>query len=298
MIATLAGSMLAFIPSPSVNGLRLGPVTLRAYGLMIAVGVLAGTWVATKRWEARGGKAELVSDVAVWAVPAGLIGARLYHLITDWQLYRGRELHALYIWEGGLGIWGGVALGALVGIWRVRRAGVNPLYLLDMAAPALPIAQAIGRLGNWFNQELFGMPTTLPWGLQIDNAHRPDGYTQFATFHPTFLYELLWCLGLAWLIVLIERWVRLRRGQSFAIYVAGYTLGRWGIENLRIDPANHVDGIRINAIVAPAVCLIAIVALVWLRRSIHPQPTPSHPLSPSEAGWSEAEGESKSSSAG
>jgi prolipoprotein diacylglyceryl transferase len=257
--------MLASIPSPSSSAIHLGPLQLRAYGLAIAIGVLVAVHLAQRRWSARGGDPADVSRLATWSVIAGLIGARIYHVITDHQRFQGRWLHVFAVWEGGLGIPGGLLAGVVTGVVLARRRGLPAGELLDVVAPAIPIAQAIGRLGNWFNQELFGRPTTLPWGLRIDPEHRPVGYEHVATYHPTFLYEALWNLALAALLVLYER----RRpggrpGRLFAFYVGGYGLGRLWVEALRIDPASHVAGLRVNIWVS----LVAIAgSLVWLRSS-------------------------------
>ena len=239
-------ALLASIPSPSDGAIELGPLQIRAYGLMIALGVLAAVKFASVRWRQRGGNPDDITAVATWAVPAGLIGARIYHVVTDYQRFRGRWLHAFAIWEGGLGIWGGVALGALVGWWVARRRGCDATLMLDACAPAIALAQAIGRWGNWFNQELFGRPTSLPWGLEIDPSHRPDGYVDQATFHPTFLYESLWCLLVIGVVLAVERRYRMRPGGIFAVYVATYTIGRAWIEALRIDDAHHILGLRLN----------------------------------------------------
>src|SRR5947209_6125251 len=212
--------MLASIPSPSDGAIHLGPLQLRAYGLMIAIGVVAAVKFASTRWANRGGNPDDVTAVATLAVPAGLIGARLYHVITDYQRFEGRWLHVFAIWEGGLGIWGGVALGALVGWLVARHRGVDATLMLDCCAPAIAVAQAIGRWGNWFNQELFGRPSTWPWAVEIDRAHRPAGYLQYKTFQPTFLYESLWCLAVFVVIVWAEKRFALRRSQSFWLYVA------------------------------------------------------------------------------
>jgi prolipoprotein diacylglyceryl transferase len=203
--------------------------------------------------------------VASWGVPAGLVGARLYHVATDYQRFQGRWLHAFAVWEGGLGIWGGVALGALVGWLVARRRGCDATAMLDACAPAIPLAQAIGRVGNWFNQELFGRPSTLPWAVRIDADHRPEQYAAFATFHPTFLYELLWNLFVVGVVLLAERRFRFRRGGLFALYVATYTFGRFWIELLRIDDAHHVLGLRLNDWTSIVVFLAA-VAIVVTRR--------------------------------
>jgi prolipoprotein diacylglyceryl transferase len=239
--------ILASIPSPSDNAIKIGGLELRAYGLAIALGVIAAVWIARRRWAARGGDPDDISRIALWAVLAGLIGARLYHVITDHDRFEGRWLHAFAVWEGGLGIPGGLIAGVGVGAFVAHRRGLPVAQLLDVVAPALPVAQAIGRLGNWFNQELFGRPTDLPWGLEIDPAHRPAGYLNVATFHPTFLYEAVWNLALAGGLVLWERHhPNSRPGRLFAFYVAGYAVGRAWVEALRIDPAAHLFGVRWN----------------------------------------------------
>jgi prolipoprotein diacylglyceryl transferase len=261
--------MLAFIPSPSDGAIHLGPLQLRAYGLMIALGVLAGVKVASTRWARRGGNADDVVAVATIAVPAGLVGARLYHVITDYQRFEGRWLHVFAIWEGGLGIWGGVALGGLTGWLVARRRGCDATLMLDMCAPAIPLAQAIGRWGNWFNQELFGRPSKLPWAVKIDVAHRPDKYVAYSTFHPTFLYECLWNLVVVGVVLWAERRLRFRPGGLFALYVATYTFGRFWTELLRIDDAHHILGLRLNDWTSIVVFVLA-SAVVWARR---PQPS-------------------------
>jgi prolipoprotein diacylglyceryl transferase len=215
-------------------------------------------WLTGKRIvERRIGKAEDASAIALWAVPAGIVGARIYHVITDPELFKGQWYRVFYIWEGGLGIWGGIGLGVAVGLLVARRRGIPLLPLLDAAAPGLALAQAIGRWGNYWNQELFGRPTTLPWGLEIDIQNRPDGYTQYATFHPTFLYESLWNLALCGLLLLIDRRHRLRPGRLFVVYVAGYTLARFFIERIRIDTANKILGLRVNEWVSALIFLAA-----------------------------------------
>jgi prolipoprotein diacylglyceryl transferase len=239
--------ILASIPSPSDNAFNIGGLELRAYGLAIALGVIAAVWIARHRWAARGGDPDDISRIALWAVLAGLIGARLYHVLTDLHRFEGRWLHVFAVWEGGLGIPGGLIAGVGTGAFIAHRRGLPVAQLLDVVAPALPVAQAIGRLGNWFNQELFGRPTDLPWGLEIDPAHRPAGYLDVATFHPTFLYEALWNLALAGGLVLWERHhPNSRPGRLFALYVAGYALGRAWVEALRIDPATRLFGVRWN----------------------------------------------------
>ena len=271
--------MIAAIPSPSSGVLEVGPLSLRAYGLLIALGALLAVRLASSRQDRRGGPPGLVESIAWWAVPAGVVGARLYHVATDWNRgdpsFADEPLRIVRIWEGGLGIWGGVAVGAAVGCLVAARRGARPLRLLDVAAPAIPIAQAIGRFGNWFNQELFGRPTDLPWALRIDADNRPLGYESFETFHPTFLYEALWCLAVAALLLAVERRKRLKPGQLFALYVALYTAGRWAIETLRIDEATQVGGFRVNELVAPAVGLLALLAFFLLgRRNEEPLTAP------------------------
>jgi prolipoprotein diacylglyceryl transferase len=254
--------ILASIPSPSDNSIKIGGLELRAYGLAIALGVIAAVWISRRRWAARGGDPDDISRIALWAVLAGLIGARIYHVITDHDRFEGRWLHAFAVWEGGLGIPGGLIAGVGVGAYVAHRRGLPVAQLLDVVAPALPVAQAIGRLGNWFNQELFGRPTDLPWGLEIDPAHRPAGYLNVATFHPTFLYEALWNLALAGGLVLWERHhPNSRPGRLFAYYVAGYAVGRAWVEALRIDPATRLFGVRWNIWMS----FIAFVgAVAWL----------------------------------
>jgi phosphatidylglycerol---prolipoprotein diacylglyceryl transferase len=261
---TTATGFVASLPSPPGDAIHIGAFQLRAYGLCIALGVLAAIWIAQRRWADRGGDPNDISRLAGWSVLAGLVGARLYHVITDHQRFEGRWLHAFAIWEGGLGIPGGLIAGVLTGAWIAHRRGLPVAQLLDVVAPAIPVAQAIGRLGNWFNQELYGRPTNLPWGLRIDPEHRPAGYAHIATYHPTFLYEALWNLALAGLLILYERrHPGARPGRLFALYVAGYALGRLWIEALRIDPASRIAGLRVNiwvSIVALAVSAAWLVA--------------------------------------
>jgi prolipoprotein diacylglyceryl transferase len=239
---------LAVIPSPSQSVWNLGPVPIRAYALCIIAGIVAAIWIGERRWVARGGRRGTVSDVAVWAVVFGLVGGRLYHVVTDNELYfrAGRDpIRALYVWEGGLGIWGAIALGG-VGAWiACRRRGIKLPPFADAAAPGIAVAQAIGRWGNYFNQELFGRPTDLPWAIRID-PDKPNTVAGASTYHPAFLYESLWDLGLAGALVLADRRFKLGRGRVFALYVMGYTAGRVWIEMLRIDTANLVFGVRLN----------------------------------------------------
>ena len=253
--------MLASIPSPHEGVWHLGPFPVRGYALSIIVGILIAIWLGDRRWRQRGGAAGTVADVAVWAVPFGILGGRLYHLLTTPQPYFGAGGHpmdAFKIWNGGLGIWGAVVLGG-VGAWiACHRKGIPLPPMADALAPGIVLAQAAGRWGNWFNQELFGRPTTLPWGLRIDPAHRPERYADVATFHPTFLYESLWCIGVAALCIWADRRWRMGHGRVFALYVAAYVVGRAMWEMLRVDPANDVLGLRVNL----WVCLLAFVGSV------------------------------------
>jgi prolipoprotein diacylglyceryl transferase len=258
--------MLGSIPSPSSGALSIGPLSIHAYGLMIALGVVAAVWLMGRRLEASGaGTKEDVSSMAVWAVIAGVIGARLYHVVTDWSAFRDDPARIIQIWKGGLGIPGGMLLGAIVGVWAIKRRGVDPARAMTAAAPALPLAQAIGRWGNWWNQELYGKPTTLPWALRIDNV--PEGYPAGTTFHPTFLYESLWNLALCALLLWIDRRFKLRPGRLLAVYVLGYGIGRFWVEGLRIDLAKRAGGLRLNQWMAIVIAVTAALYLVldWLR---------------------------------
>ena len=228
---------LASIPSPSSGVIHIGPLAIHAYGLMIALGVVAGVWLAGRRLEAAGaGSRDDFTNIAMWSVAAGVVGARLYYIVTDKSQPWKEPGRWLKIWEGGLGIPGGLLLGALASIWAAKRRHISVSATLSAAAPALPLSQAIGRWGNWWNQELFGGRTTLPWGLKIDDAHIPLGEKSGTLFHPTFLYESLWNLGLCLVLLQIDKRVRLRPGRLLAVYVVGYSIGRFWVEGLRIDP--------------------------------------------------------------
>ncbi len=286
-MGAVAAGAIASIPSPPRNGLSLGPLELRAYGVMIALGVLAAVWLSRRRWEARGGDPDQISRIALWAVPAGLVGARLYHVITDWKKFQSAGwLEVFAIWNGGLGIPGGMAAGIVVGVWMARRQHMNQGEVIAAVVPGLPLAQAIGRLGNWFNQELFGSPTDLPWGLEIDEAHRPVQYLDVETFHPTFLYEAVWNLLLCGLLVVIDR-RRVRRavpalvtdprrvsrpGSLLAVYTLGYGLGRLWIEAVRIDPASLLLGVRVNIWMSLVLIVASALYLLWLRGRAGPGP--------------------------
>ncbi len=259
-----------FIPSPGWSVWQLGPLAIHAYALCILAGIFVAIWITERRWVTRGGVKGQIADVALWAVPAGIVGARLYHVMTDWTTYFGSDglgfLAALKIWQGGLGIWGGVAGGALGAWYACRRYGLLLPPLGDALAPGLAVAQAIGRWGNWFNQELFGEPTTVPWALQIDPQYRPDGFEQYETFHPTFLYESLWCLGVAAVVVWADRRFQMGHGRVFALYVALYTLGRFFWEILRIDDATLIFGVRVNVFTSVLVGGGALIYLIVSSR--------------------------------
>jgi prolipoprotein diacylglyceryl transferase len=253
---------LGSIPSPSSG--NLGPFHM--YGLILAVGVLVGVYVAEHRWRRRGYPKDGIYDISFWVVIWGVIGARLYHVITDYQRFEDDPWRAFQIWRGGLGIWGAVIGGALAVIVITRRRHLPTLVVMDCMAPGIVLAQAIGRWGNYFNQELFGKPSTLPWALEIAPSHRPLGYAQYATFQPTFLYESLACLAIAGILLVAERRASLRIGQTFALYVALYTFARFWFENMRIDPAHEIAGMRLNAWVSIVVFLFGVGWFVWLGR--------------------------------
>ncbi|TCC44202.1 prolipoprotein diacylglyceryl transferase [Kribbella capetownensis] len=246
----------AAIPSPSQGVWHLGPLPLRAYTAAILLGIVVGVWIGNRRWVARGGASGAVLEVVTWAVPFGIVGARVYHVLTDWGKYLGPggdPVGALRIWEGGLSIWGAIAAGVLGAHLAARRRGIPFPALADALAPGIVVAQAIGRWGNYFNQELFGRPTNLPWGLEIAPDRRPAGYQAFSTFHPAFLYESLWAAGVALVVIWADRRFRMGHGRVFALYVALYTAGRTWIETLRIDtggvvegPARELLGLRVN----------------------------------------------------
>jgi prolipoprotein diacylglyceryl transferase len=258
------------IPSPSRAVWEIAGFPLRAYAICIILGIIVGMMIATRRWRARGGTADSMELVVTVAVPCGIVGARLYHVATDYELYFAPGRHpvdALKIWQGGLGVWGGIAFGVLGAALVARRRQIRLAALLDAVAPGVLVAQAIGRLGNWFNQELFGRPTTLPWALQIDLQHRPPGFEQFETFHPTFLYEMIWNLAAAVVLVLLDRRLRLGHGKVFALYVLLYTAGRFWIEALRIDPVTQIAGFRLNNYTSLILFLAALAWLIWLSRN-------------------------------
>ncbi|MEI7618329.1 MAG: prolipoprotein diacylglyceryl transferase [Actinomycetota bacterium] len=259
------------IPSPSNGTFDIGPLHIHAYGMMIALGVVAGVWLMGRRFEQRGiGTKDDANAIAMWGVIGGVIGARLYHVATDWSKFSNHLLDIPKIWRGGLGIPGGLLLGTFFGVWAIRRRGLPVAVALDCAAPAIPLAQSIGRWGNWWNQELFGGPTKLPWALRIDAEHMPAGYAPGTTFHPTFLYESLANLALCLALVALGRKVKLRIGHLMAAYVMGYGIIRFFVEGLRIDTAHHVGGLRWNQWVALAAVVGAGLYMVISSRREFP----------------------------
>ncbi|HXF97209.1 MAG TPA: prolipoprotein diacylglyceryl transferase [Gaiellaceae bacterium] len=270
-------ALVASIPSPSSSTIELGPVSIHFYGLTLLVAIAAAVAITGVRWTRRGGDWDLVFRVAVWGVAFGIVGARLYHVVTSWDQLPDAWWGPFAIWKGGLGVWGGIGLGALVGAIVAKRSGADVAQLADCAAPALLVAQAVGRVGNWWNQELFGGPTDLPWGLEIDPENRPLEYVDRDTFHPTFLYEALWSLAAAAVLLAVERLVRLRPGNLFALYVLLYSAGRAWIETLRVDPSHEIAGVRLNVYVAALAVLLSAVFIVWRERSWRRRGAPPPP---------------------
>jgi prolipoprotein diacylglyceryl transferase len=265
--------MALHIPSPSVSGFHLGSLFIHFYGLMYVVGITLAIVITRRRWRNAGGDPALVADVATWAVPAGIIGGRIYFDITTPFDIPHVWYGVFAVWTGGLGIWGGIAGGAAAGIWRLRRHGVSAGAFANAVAPGLLVAQAVGRIGNYFNQELFGKPTSLPWGLEIAPQFRPAHFTQYPTFQPTFLYELIFDLALAAALVWLGHHRTIRPWGLFALYVAGYSAFRIFEESVRIDSSAHFLGLRLNFFIA---CLGTAAGLVWFvlvqRRKDRPEP--------------------------
>ena len=287
---------VASIPSPTHAVWHLGPLPVRAYALCIVVGIFVAVALTLRRWRARGGRDEDIWDVSFWAIIFGIIGGRLYHVITDGEKYFGSGRHpidALKIWDGGLGIWGGIALGAAVGIWYLRRhLGWPDVYrFINAATPGLLVAQAIGRIGNYFNQELFGKPSTLPWALKVSAAHRPPGYAHYATYQPTFLYEIIWNLLLAAVLVWFDNRRKVRAPGLFPLYVAGYSLFRIFEETLRIDYSQHILGMRLNFWVALIGTLGGLLwfARIQFKRVADGAPGDADPTDPATAAYSQSE---------
>ena len=258
---------LASIPSPHTGVVHVGPLQLHMYGLTLLVAILACIWLTGRRWQRMRGDWDLVTRVAVWGVGFGVLGARLYHDATSWNEVPTPKWQGMWeVWKGGLGIWGGILFGALAGAVVIRRAGKSVPLFLDAAAPGLLLAQGIGRIGNWWNQELYGKPTKLPWGLEISPDHRPVAYFNNATFHPTFLYELIWNVIGVLVLLWVARRFRLRPPNLFALYVAWYCFGRFFEELLRVDPAHHIAGLRLNAWVSVIVFVASVVYFIWRQR--------------------------------
>ncbi|MFI5074627.1 MAG: prolipoprotein diacylglyceryl transferase [Actinomycetales bacterium] len=282
------------IPSPTTGVWNLGPLPVRAYAMCILAGILVAIWMTQKRLADRGGKPGQVLDIAAWAVPFGIVGGRIYHLITSPQAYfgeGGNPWNAWKVWEGGLGIWGAIALGALGAYIGCRRQGVRFLDFVDAAAPGVLVAQAMGRFGNYFNNEIHGAPTDLPWGLKVYEWDQSAGHAVLdangnpivlGVFHPTFLYEAIFCVLLAGLLIWLDRRHDFRRGQIFALYVAGYPIGRGVIEVMRTDDANHILGLRVNSWVSVLVFLLGVFLYVWFGRRPEDQDEPEPKSDPEE----------------
>jgi prolipoprotein diacylglyceryl transferase len=281
---------LAFIPPPPTDGIQIGPLFLHLYGLCIALGVLAAFWLANRRWVAAGGKPGELERPGIWAVAAGFIGGRLGYVATHTGDFRDRPWEVLYIWKGGLALYGGLTLGILTGIWAARRYRLPVLRALDAAIPAIPLAQAFGRWGNYFNQELFGTPTTLPWALEVEPAFRPERYAEFATFHPTFLYESLYNLAVAAILIVVGARRRLRPGSLALLYLVLYGAGRFLLELLRTDTTYRLFGLSRNAYVSLAV---VVGGSLWLylrerRRPPAAEPEEAAPQAGPASGEAEA----------
>ena len=277
-------ALIASIPSPAHGSFDIGPLTLHMYGLMLLLGIAACVWLTGRRWVSWGGDWDLIYRVALYGVIAGIVGARLYHDITSWN--QDQAIHDHWwgfaaVWDGGLGIWGAIPFGVAVGGWVIKRSGNSVLVAMDAVAPGLLLAQGIGRWGNYWNQELFGKPTSLPWGLEIDPAHRPAGYGSDTTFQPTFLYEFAWnTIGVA-VLLWVDRRFRLRRPALFALYVAWYCTFRTYEEVLRIDPSNYAAGMRINFWVSLGVWICSVAFFVWwqfLRTPAEERPAPARAI--------------------
>ena len=292
-------------PSPTTGVWNLGPLPVRAYAMCILAGIVVAIWMTQKRLATRGGKPGQVLDISAWAVPFGIVGGRIYHLITSPQAYfgeGGNPWNAFRVWEGGLGIWGAIALGALGAYIGCRRQGVRFLDFCDAAAPGILVAQAMGRFGNYFNNEIHGSPTDLPWGLKVYEWDQAAGHAVLdangnpvvlGVFHPTFLYEAIFCLLLAGLLIWLDRRHDFRRGQIFALYVAGYPIGRGVVEFMRTDDANHILGLRVNSWVSILVFLLGVFLYFWFGRrpdepdEPEPESDPEEPAKQAESQHSE-----------
>ena len=261
--------LLLSIPSPGSSTIELGPLSFHFYGLTLLVAIAAAVAITGLRWTRRGGDWDLIFRVAVWGVASGIVGARLYHVITSWNELPDEWWGPVAIWKGGLGVWGGIGLGVIVGAIVAKRSGAELGKFGDCVAPALLVAQGIGRFGNWWNQELYGKPTDLPWGLEISPENRPIENVGNDTFHPTFLYEALSCFAAAGILLLIERRFRgrIRPGGLFALYVLVYSIGRFWIEMLRVDPSHEFGGVRLNVYVAGIAIVASAAFFVWWQKT-------------------------------
>lgn len=290
--------MPLFLPSPSHGVLYLGPIPIRGYAMSILVGIVVAIVIARRRWIKWGGNPTQFENIGLISIIIGIIGARLYWVIIEWQRYfgpGGTWYRVFYIWEGGLGIWGAIIFGFLSGWLMCRRYKIPFLRLADCIAPAFLLAQGIGRLGNWWNQELYGLPTTLPWGLEIDLAHRVAGYEQYATFHPTFLYEMIWDVAGFFFLLWAEKKFKLGRGKLFAAYIVTYATGRFLIELLRIDPVESFWGLRVNSWATLACWIAGVILLIWLVKN---RPGPNEPIAPDEQPGGAGAGTADSAEAG
>ena len=258
---------LLSIPSPDSSTIELGPLSIHFYGLTLLAAIAAAIAIGGIRWTRRGGDWDLIFRVAVWGVASGIVGARLYHVLTSWNELPDEWWGPFAIWKGGLGVWGGIGLGVIVGAIVAKRSGADLAKLADCVAPALLVAQGIGRFGNWWNQELFGGPTDLPWGLEIAPENRPIENVESDTFHPTFLYEALWCFAAAGILLLIERRFRIRPGGLFALYVLIYSTGRFWIEMLRVDPSHEWGGVRLNVYVSGIAIILSGAFFIWWQKT-------------------------------
>ena len=258
---------LLSIPSPDSSTIELGPLSIHFYGLTLLAAIAAAVAIGGIRWTRRGGDWDLIFRVAVWGVASGIVGARLYHVLTSWNELPDEWWGPFAIWKGGLGVWGGIGLGVIVGAIVAKRSGADLAKLADCVAPALLVAQGVGRFGNWWNQELFGGPTDLPWGLEIAPENRPIENVESDTFHPTFLYEALWCFAAAGILLLIERRFRIRPGGLFALYVLIYSTGRFWIEMLRVDPSHEWGGVRLNVYVSGIAIILSGAFFIWWQKT-------------------------------
>ncbi len=274
MDSSVIASTVASIPAPPGADIEIGPLTLRAYGMMIAFGALAAVEISRRRWKARGGDEDHIIDIAYRAIPAGLIGTRIYHVITDWKAYFPDDPWGVFeIWNGGLGIPGGLVLGVWVGIWAAKKRGIDVPNLADAVVPSIPIAQAIGRVGNWWNQEIFGKPTTVPWALEVDERFRPARFKEFETFHPAFMYEAVLNLILAAFLIWLDSTKKLKKGQIMPVWIAGYGILRFILESIRDDFASLILGVRVNHWVSAIAVIGGFLWFMYIERRPDSEPS-------------------------